>query len=65
MGLRKRLSVPLISSLIRAFMHPSSPFTSQEDTIDSSSEERRSLYDTGHKGTYLNQVQALKQVLCN
>lgn len=51
MGFRKRLSAPLISSLIHAFMHPSSSsvsskksslqFAPTEDTAGSFSEENR------------------------
>ncbi|VDO02079.1 unnamed protein product [Rodentolepis nana] len=59
MGFRKRLSAPLISSLIHAFMHPSSSstsskksslqFTNMEDTTGSSFEENRSSAGTKRK----------------
>lgn len=63
MGFRKRLSAPLISSLIHAFMHPSSSsasskksslqLASTEDTADSA-EEGGSLGDSKHKGLCLS-----------
>ncbi|KAM7543130.1 hypothetical protein Aperf_G00000015422 [Anoplocephala perfoliata] len=59
MGFRKRLSAPLISSLIHAFMHPSSSsvsskksslhFASMDDTLGSSSGENRGPDDAKHK----------------
>ncbi|VDK37817.1 unnamed protein product [Taenia asiatica] len=61
MGFRKRLSAPLISSLIHAFMHPSSSsasskksslqLASMEDTVGSS-EEGGGLGDPKHKGLH-------------
>ncbi|KAL5107865.1 Multiple PDZ domain protein [Taenia crassiceps] len=61
MGFRKRLSAPLVSSLIHAFMHPSSSsasskksslqLASMEDTV-ASSEEGGGLGNSKHKGLH-------------